>query len=118
MHPHTHHAHLRSSGYLETCDHLQYDYRQFEITQLVGTLDHHWSRFLLVASGLKEGVNVRSFSNLNSMVEYRLDLTVLFDEMLQVVRYVYWGWEEGGVKSGCGKWGAHHCGACLHVELV
>lgn len=74
------------SGYLESLELLQEQHRQFEVTQLLSTLDHHWSRFLLVTRSLKEGVNVRAYSNLNATVEYSLDLTVLFDDMLHSFR--------------------------------
>lgn len=37
---------------------------------------------------------MRAYSNLNAMVEYSLDLTVLFDDMLHMVRYV-WVWGKG-----------------------
>lgn len=79
------------SSYLESLELLQEQHRQFEVTQLLSTLDHHWSRFLLVTRSLKEGVNVRAFSNLNATVEYTLELTELFDDMLHSFRCVALG---------------------------
>lgn len=103
------------SGYLESLELLQEQHRQFEVTQLLSTLDHHWSRFLLVTRSLKEGVNVRAYSNLNATVEYSLDLTVLFDDMLHSFRCVCTTTSTIGmcVRDTVPAAGRMPCGSCL-----